>query len=200
MRALFKDGGTRHFRWDFAPSWNTQPSATKLSLRFSNQNKGYRPTSATFLYSGGAFTTTYNDPYMPTDVPIPSTAKRVELWAIITGHGAEAHQCAEFCNHKHTFTVNDNAHQKTHPEAGTQSKCEARVPTDAVVPNQAGTWWFGRGGWCPGMQVDPWVTDVTSEVTPGQNATITYKGLYGSATPTEASGNIDMISYLVVYE
>ena len=68
-----------------------------------------------------------------------------------------------------------------------------------MVPNQWGTWWFGRGGWCPGQQVDPWVVDVTDEVTPGMPATVEYRGLFGGADPTDGHGNIDMISYLTVY-
>jgi hypothetical protein len=68
-----------------------------------------------------------------------------------------------------------------------------------MVPNQPGTWWFGRGGWCPGQQVEPWVVDVTTDVTPGQMAQITYRGLFNGATPPDASGNIVMTSYLVVY-
>ena len=30
-----------------------------------------------------------------------------------------------------------------------------------VVPNQYGTWPFGRAGWCPGQHVDWWEVDVT---------------------------------------
>ena len=36
-------GGKQKFRWSWAPSWNKQPTATWLSLRFSNRNKGMRP-------------------------------------------------------------------------------------------------------------------------------------------------------------
>ena len=30
-----------------------------------------------------------------------------------------------------------------------------------VVPNQYGTWPYGRAGWCPGQQVEWWEVDVT---------------------------------------
>ena len=59
---------------------------------------------------------------------------------------------------------------------------------------------FGRGGWCPGQQVDPWAVDVTADVTPGQTATIEYQGLYKNLPPPDSAGNIDMVSYLVVYK
>lgn len=199
MLALLKKGGKRTFRWEFAPPWNTQPTATKLSLRLSNKAKGYAPSEATFLFSGGGFNPTYNDTKLPIDVPIPADAKHVELVAIITGHGAGTSQCAEFCNHQHEFRVNGAEHVKAHPEAGTQAKCVDHIE-QGMVPNQGGTWWFGRGGWCPGQQVDPWIVDVTAEVTPGETATIEYEGLFKNTTPPDGAGDIALTSYLVVYK
>ncbi len=192
-------GGERTFKWSFAPPWNVQPTATKLKLHFSNRNKGYAPRTATYLYSGGAFNDLYNDGRLPVDVPISATAAKVELWAITTGHGAEAGQCAEFCNHQHEFTVDGNVHMQEFPDAQVQEGCVAALE-QGMVPNQAGTWWYGRGGWCPGQQVAPYVVDVTNEVTLGGTTQVSYRGLYNDATPTAPSGNIDLISYIVVYE
>lgn len=199
MLVHLKDGGTQHFRWDFAPSWNTQPTSTYFTLRFSNQSKGYKPAEATFLWSGGPFTSMYDTLHAPMNVPIPADATRVELWSILTGHGADTGQCAEFCNHQHEITVNGKAYLREHKEAGTQSKCVAHTD-QGMTPNQPGTWWFGRGGWCPGQQVDPWVVDVTADVTPGMDASLSYRGLYKSMTPPDNAGNIDLTSYLVVYK
>ncbi len=199
MLVQLASGGTRHFRWDFAPSWNTQPTATKLALRFSNRKKAVRPSAATFLWSGGGFGAAYNDAHPPVTVDIPAGAKKVELFAIITGHGAGTGQCSEFCNHQHEFTVNGTVHLKDHKVAGSSDKCMPEMK-HGMVPNQGGTWWFGRGGWCPGEQVDPWVVDVTSAVTPGQAATIAYRGLVVGKPPADGSGDIDMVSYLVVHE
>lgn len=199
MLPLVSQGGPQMFRWSFAPNWNTQPTGTKLSLRFSNQKKGMRPTSATFLWSGGPFGSTYNVGRLPVDVPIPADAKKVELWALVTGHGAGTSQCSEFCNHQHEFTVGGIAHTKQFPMAGTESECVAHT-NNGMTPNQAGTWWFGRGGWCPGQQVDPTVIDVTAEVTPGQTATIGYRGLFLGKDPPDMAGDINLTSYLVVYQ
>jgi len=199
MLVLLKSGGPQHFRWSFAPSWNVQPTATKLSLRFSNQNKGYKPVQATYLFSGADFNSQYNVGRAPAVVPIPSGAKKVDLYVTVTGHGGATNNCSEFCDHQHVFTVNAATYTKDFPMAGTDTGCIAEE-TNGMTPNQAGTWWFGRGGWCPGEQVDPWVTDVTKDVTPGQDATITYKGLFNGADPPDDSGNIDLTSWLVVYE
>lgn len=200
MLPLLKDGGMRHFRWSFAPEWNVQPTATKLHLRFSNQNKGMKPTQATFLWSGGGFGSAYNMSHAPIDVPIPATAKKVELFAITTGHGANTNQCAEFCNHQHEFSVNGVPHLQQFPEAQKNDGCIAHLE-NGMTPNQAGTWWFGRGGWCPGQQVDPWIVDVTADVVPGQTATIAYVGMFKNMDPPpDNSGDIDLVSYLVVHE
>jgi hypothetical protein len=107
--------------------------------------------------------------------------------------------CAEFCNHRHQFTVNGKTYLKEHKEAGSDDKCVAQVD-EGMTPNQGGTWWFGRGGWCPGQKVEPWVVDVTADVMPGQDAALEYKGLFGSNNPPDNAGNIVMNSYLVVYE
>jgi hypothetical protein len=199
MLPLLAKGGSRHFRWDFAPSWNTQPTATKLSLRFSNAKKGAHPTQATFLWSGGHLDANYDPAHTAVDVPIPAGAKKVELFAILTGHGSDTGQCSEFCNHQHEFTVNGTVHMKEHPEASSQDKCMPHMKS-GMVPNQGGTWWFGRGGWCPGQQVDPWVVDITADVKPGETAHLSYRALFLGKEPDASYGDIDLTSYLVVHE
>ncbi|HSQ64627.1 MAG TPA: peptide-N-glycosidase F-related protein, partial [Polyangiaceae bacterium] len=126
MLAVLKDGGAQHFRWSFAPPWNVQPTATKLSLRLSNQNKGYKPEAATYLFSGGDFNSQYNVGRSPANVPIPSDAKRVELYVTVTGHGGATNNCSEFCDHAHEFTVNAAKYTKDFPMAGTDDGCIAQ--------------------------------------------------------------------------
>jgi hypothetical protein len=199
MLAQLKQGGMRTLRYVLSPPWNMQAYLTRMDLRFSNRGRGASPSDATFLFAGGNFNTSYNDAYQPIDVPIAASAKKVELWAIITGHGAETFNCAEFCNHQHAFTVNGATYEKTHALAATNDGCIDEVDS-GMVPNQGGTWWFGRGGWCPGQQVEPYVVDVTQDVTPGQNATVSYQGLLNGNPPPDSAGNIVMESWLVVYE
>lgn len=200
MLAHLQSGGMRRFRWDFAPSWNKQPTATTFSLRFSSKNKGLRPAAAIHLWSGGPFDSTYAAAHTPAQVPIPADAKKVELWAMITGHGAGTNQCSEFCNHQHAFKVNVGApFLKEHKEAGSIDQCIAHVD-QGMIPNQGGTWWYGRGGWCPGQHVDPWSVDVTADVKVGETAAITYQGLFQNAVPKEGSGDITLASYLIIYK
>ena len=195
MLVHLKDGGPRTLRVDVS----SQTYRTTLDLRLRNAGTGMRPTEAHYLFSGGGFGSGYSDKYEPIDILIPLTAVKVEVWAIITGHGMATYNCAEFCDHRHTFTVNGEHFQKGHPEVGNSQGCIGQIE-NGMVPNQGGTWWFGRGGWCPGQQVDPWTADVTDVVTPGETATISYQGTLGSATPPDGAGNIRMVSYLIVYE
>lgn len=194
-----REGGTRRFRWEWAPEWNVQPTATWLRFRFSNRGTGYRPVQVDELWGGRAFNADYNSDRAPIDVEIPADAARVELRAIITGHGAEARNCAEFCNHQHEFIVEGRSFYREHNDTvGNDQACAQRVD-QGVVPNQWGTWWFGRGGWCPGQQVDPWIVDLTELATPGQTLSVDYFGWLSGRDPETASGTIHMSSSIVVY-
>jgi hypothetical protein len=195
MLVFLAAGGTHTLRVDVS----SQSYMTTLDVRLRNAGKGFRPVAAHYLFGGGGFGSTYSDKYSPIELAIPETAAKVELWAIITGHGMAAYNCAEFCDHRHTFTVNGSYFQKGHPEVNNQSGCVAQV-SNGSVPNQGGTWWFGRGGWCPGQQVDPWTADVTEVSPAGATTTVSYQGTLGSLTPPDGAGNIRMVSYLVVYE
>lgn len=200
MLALLREGGEKHFRWDFAPNWNKQPTATRMKLRLSNRGEANAPAEVTKLWSGGPFNAAYNTPevHAPIDVEIPADAERVQLFVLVTGHGAGQSNCAEFCNHEHEITVAGTTLSRDFPQVGSDDACIAELER-GMVPNQGGTWWFGRGGWCPGQHVQPWVEDVTDLVTPGQTATLSYRGLFNGADPPDNSGDIVLSSYLVVY-
>jgi hypothetical protein len=198
MMAWLKDGGTRRFRWLWAPPWNKQPTETRLTLYFLKGGSGMRPTAATPLFTGGGFNAAYNVGREPVTVTVPASAKRVELYAVISGHGAGTSQCAEFCDHEHEFTVNGEVFRKDHPAVGNQTGCVDEIENGAV-PNQWGTWWFGRGGWCPGQPVAPFRQDVTSLVKDGK-LTVTYRGLFGGKEPPDGAGDINLVSHIVVWE
>lgn len=126
--------------------------------------------------------------------------QKVELFALVTGHGADkATQCAEFCNHQHHISANDVLYKLEFPMAGTQGQCVPQM-TNGMTPNQGGTWWFGRGGWCPGQQVEPWRVALGAEAKPGATLTLNYKGIFKGKGPLDGEGNIHLISWLVMYE
>jgi hypothetical protein len=190
---LFSEGGTR--RLVFATQ---QTYVLDLRLRLSNQGKAARPVAATYLFSGGAFDATYSDRYDPITIAIPADAAKVELATVISGHGmADPGNCAEFCDTSHTFSVNGHANVTSFPDAGTASHCMDLV-ADGTVPNQYGTWWYGRSGWCPGKEVPLVMTDITDQVTPGADAVFAYEAAYAGAPYPAGGAYIELSSWVVV--
>jgi peptide-N-glycosidase F-like protein len=200
--AMLSEGGTRRVRF-----YTQQPYLLTLDFRLLDTEKEPVPFAHDFLWTGGAFNEAYDTLHPPFSFTPPDETSRVQLVVVLSGHGwgAEVENCAEFCNHEHEFTINGDAtYVKDHPEAGTTYGC-AEQTSDGVVPNQSGTWLFGRGGWCPGLEVAQWVVDITDDVTIGAENTIEYRGLFeGETYEPQASGsgkgfnaNIDLVSYLV---
>jgi len=201
--AFFKDGGTHELRMGSGNRYDFD-----FDIRLSKREEGPTPKAIRYLYSGKSFNENYNVDREPIVFQSEPGTERVQLVAYITGHGwgAEVENCAEFCNHTHHFSVNGTEFVKTHPVAGHATGCVDQIE-DGVVPNQYGTWPYGRAGWCPGLDVKPWVVDVTDAIVSGEN-TITYEGLFNGATyvpqPSNSGqgfgANITMNSYLVSWE
>jgi hypothetical protein len=202
---LLKNGGPTRFHYSAGNKY-----VTTLQLRLYNQGKTMRPTEIHRLFGGGKFGPDYNSKYEPITIDIPADAKGVKVVARITGHGfgSDVANCAEFCNHTHHFTVNGTESKHDQPWVGKQYGCASQIP-DGTVPNQFGTWTLGRAGWCPGLEVAPFIADVTDQVTPGEPATISYEGLFDGEdyvpipnpgnVQNSFSANIWMESWLVIY-
>src|SRR5690606_27184888 len=107
--------------------------------------------------------------------------------------------CAEFCDTNHVFGVNGHQHRVHFPETADPEHCQNDV-VNGTIPNQYGTWFYGRSNWCPGKQVDPVYIDITDQVKRGEVNTFTYAGDY-QGKPYHATGaSIAMSSWLVVRE
>lgn len=192
---LLGDGGTQ--TWSF---YTTQEYVIDLSVRFKDEGKDTRPAQATWLYGGAAFDADYNDGFEEKEVEIPAGATKVEVATVISGHGqVSPGNCAEFCSTEHHFYVNGTDNVRELDNAGTATGCMDMV-SEGVVPNQYGTWWYGRSGWCPGWQVPVVTLDVTDQVTPGSTATLDYEGFRGGQPYESGGAQIRMTSWLVVHE
>ena len=84
---------------------------------------------------------------------------------------------------------------KEHNWVGNNYGCAEQVD-EGTVPNQFGTWYFGRGGWCPGKNVNVVAWDITDQVAPGEVVTISYKSLF-NGKPEGAGGNIRLDSWVL---
>ena len=81
-------------------------------------------------------------------------------------------------------------------EARSYLGCADQV-AEGALPNQFGTWYLGRGGWCPGMDVKPVVFDVSADLVSGENTVSYSAGLNGD--DPDNHGSIWMDSYIVFY-
>ena len=193
--AFMQKGGPARIK--FQTSYNYEMTG---ELRFSDRGKDKRPFAAIPLWGGGGFGSGYNDAHPPIEFEVPPGATGAEVVAFITGHGFNSDQanCAEFCPHHHHFAVNGGEEVvQANDEADDWMGCIPQID-DGAVPNQFGTWYLGRGGWCPGLDVPPFRGDVSADLDFDGINTITYRAsLYGQ--PPANAGSIWMSSYLVFY-
>jgi hypothetical protein len=192
---FFENGNVKRLAF-----YTIDPWEITIDLRFSNAGLGIRPVETFELFRGGTFNTTYNDRYEPIELEIPATAEKVELSVVISGHGMESPgNCAEFCNTTHHFSVNGTENMVDFmPEVADGLACQNSV-AEGTVPNQYGTWFYGRSNWCPGREVAPIVIDITEQVALGGTTTFDYEGFY-NGEPYTANASIDLTSWVTVWE
>lgn len=142
----------------------------KLSLRFSNSasNSALTRQMNTRLllpvpFTSQIFDSTYNSKFTTFTFETPTGLLRALLVVYITGHGSDENNCAEFCVTSHHFRINSREYSVASWTAGSAWGCADRVE-EGVVPNQHGTWMYGRNGWCDGQDVKPYVVDITADV------------------------------------
>jgi len=104
----------------------------------------------------------------PQQIELPADMTQLVMRSFITGHGWNNGQnCAEFCSKDHFYTVGG-------VEFGSEVWRDD-CPDTVTDGTQQGTWTYARAGWCPGAQVFPWDTDVTSQVEPGATTDVSYR-------------------------
>ncbi|MBI5532673.1 MAG: hypothetical protein HY898_08170 [Deltaproteobacteria bacterium] len=193
---LLAKGGVRKLKMTITDPW-----VIDASLRFFNKAKPVKPSETIPLFIGQhTFDEKYNDNYVPMKLTIPADAQKVEIASVITGHGMSSPgNCAEFCNTDHHFIVNGTDNKRDFPMVSDQLGCMAQI-VDGTVPNQYGTWWYGRGGWCPGKHVEMVMMDITSQVTKGAENNFEYQGFWKGKVYTNGNNwrHIHMSSWLLI--
>ena len=187
--------------------WTVQPYKVTMNLRFQNKGNALIPVWAAPLKFGGVFGDgAYNTRQAPVTFERPAWAKKVEFSTLVTGHGFnDSKSCAEFCNTVHHVTVNGNDFTLSSPVTDNPLGCFEQVK-DGVVPNQSGTWVYGRNNWCPGQGVKLWNSDLSAAATGPGPHTLTYKALVDGQDHlskledgAERDASIHMTSWLVYY-
>ena len=87
------------------------------------------------------------------------TIEKVILEAIISGHG----DC-EFEPTAHFWSMNGvTVANVSFFGAGSAYGCSDQV-IEGIEPDEHGTWWYGRDGWCDGAPVQPHLFDITEHM------------------------------------
>jgi fibro-slime domain-containing protein len=148
------------------------------------------------------FDHSYDEEFPVVRLTPPAGTTRVALHGIVGGGGsAPGSSCAEFCTHQHQLEVNGQSFETEYEMEtgeGGQYSCANRSRL-GVTPNQGGTWYYDRGAWCPGYQVDPWVVDITEAVDLDGENTMRWHGTYNDGLPPGLGGNVWSDHKLVFY-
>ena len=213
MLAAFRPGGTKTIKFQES-GWPNSLLTLKIRM-YDLENNSSSSQQIIPIWNGTVlFNPEYNDNRPPTPFMVPNNATKVEFVTSITGHGwgrAGCFNCAEFCNSKHIFEVNGGVFEfeKAHPNASDNDYCmELSTIAQGVIPNQYGTWGYGRAGWCPGQDVKLYITDITDFMSLGDENIIDYSACRVSGSscvaPPTCGGDgycpeIAMFSYIIIY-
>ena len=191
-------GGPQTFRVEMGPSWEraTERDA-RVMLRLRNQSAPERAVEATRAFTGGGFGPEYNTREPFTFTP-PVDVTRVELVLLLSGHGqSDANNCAEWCDHRHQFTLNEIALPliQHEGEIGSRNGC-AELAHQGVSPGQFGNWAPERAYWCPGLPVQPIRIDLTERVRLGESNQLSYHATLGAEIEPQG-GEVALSAYVV---
>jgi hypothetical protein len=143
------------------------------------------------IYTGyftyGSSTNPIENKLVPT--VLTYTTPRAFIKNTVTGHGADATGCSEFCNKYYQLLIDNN-----------QLSQNQLWRTDCTVNQefpQDGTWLFSRGNWCPGAVVNPIYHDLWGATVP--NTSFTADINMQPYTTGNPSGGYNFQTQLVSY-
>jgi len=200
--SLVRAGGEQTFRIEMGPGWEraTQRRAD-MSVRLSTRGTEHNSAGVQYAFGGGSFGAEYNSRDAVSFTP-PADATRVEVVYLLSGHGQNSgNNCAEWCDHRHQFTVNGMdlpqiRHEPFGTGIGSINGC-GEMASAGNIPGQWGNWAPERAYWCPSLPLQAKRIDITSMVNLGEDNQIDYRGFYRSGAPQ--GGNIALSSYVVWY-
>ena len=198
---LLQAGGSQTFRVEMGPSWERKTERdARVALRLRTQGGRPLPRGVELAFRGGSFDAEYNSSREPHSFTRPAEASRVELVAIVTGHGqADGNNCAEWCDHRHQVAVDGTDLPLIAADLAVLGKTRGCAPRtrQGVPPGQWGNWAPGRAYWCPGLPVDLTRVDLSELLGSGTDSTLTYRASFAGGEP--AGGDIALNAYVVWY-
>ena len=202
LKPLFEKDGKYKFRFTVDGDYYVN----YLDFIFVKNSDFSKNTLIPLFNQREQFDENYNSHFEPVTFENSGEVEKAVIAAYITGHGngSEQANCAEFCQFESVFTVNGTDFVIDFKNAGTADGCFEKV-SDGVVPNQYGSWPYGRAGWCPGQDVKLIEIDITEALVSGENVFSYAAYLDGEVyvpVVTDESGyraEIYLSSYLSVY-
>ena len=178
--SALRPGGDKVFKFQ-EDGWPNSLLTLKLRLYNDSNQSGNTPYQMIPIWNGTVqFNPEYDDNRPPASFFVPENASKVEFVSYITGHGwgdNTCYNCCEFCNSRHIFTTNGGTFNFDidFPNANLNTYCmSTEAISNGTIPNQYGTWGYGRAGWCPGQNVKPFITDITNYMNFGNDNVIDY--------------------------
>ena len=157
--------GTPGMRFDYQGySWGF---TVTVRLDFIEGTPPQDPVDVRNAYAGTFAYGSTTDPiesHLPARSLVSPSAGTITLKNLISGHGSDAVNCAEFCNRYYRLYLNGQVRLQ---KALWRDDCGK----NEVYP-QTGTWVYNRGNWCPGAVVRPIWHELTPIVGSGQPYTL----------------------------
>ena len=203
LKPMFEKDGRYNFRFTVDGDYYVN----NLDFIFVEKKESGQNTLVPLFNQTTQFDENHNSQFEPMNIEISEEIKKAKIFAYITGHGngSEEANCAEFCQFESVFTVNGSNFKILFDKAGTSDGCFEEVK-NGTVPNQYGSWPYGRAGWCPGKNVTLLEADITDALTSGTNVFSYAAYLNGEVyipVVTDENGyraEIYLSSYLALYK
>jgi hypothetical protein len=215
LGAIRSNGGEQKLIKFQESGWPNSLLTLKIRLYNGENSNGVQREVLPMWNGTVQFNPSYGDNRPPQIFSIPENATKVEFVSYITGHGwgsAGCFNCCEFCNSRHNFSVNGGVYEfdQSFSDASSSNHCmqPETIQTTGVIPNQYGTWGYGRAGWCPGRDVTPYIMDITNHIVLGDDNVIDYDAcrISGNScvSPPTCQGDgycpeIAMSSYIIIH-
>ncbi|MFD2718401.1 peptide-N-glycosidase F-related protein [Hymenobacter monticola] len=183
--------GNPGFRFDYQGySWGF---TVTVRLDFIEGTPPQDPIDVRNVYDGTFAYGRTSDPieaHLPARTLVAPSAGTIALKSLISGHGSDPANCAEFCRKFYQLLINNQW-------TSTTSLWRDDCGKNEVYP-QTGTWVYDRGNWCPGAVVRRIVQPLNGLTTPGQpfSLDINMQG-YVANNQTSASAQYIWSSQLV---